>query len=179
MIEERLVVGLVVACRRIDNAWADTQLQTAAWRPVTIFPVPPDVAPWTPLGGGPQGAMYYAGAHEIALFSTDTASYRDNLGSGAPKLWVVMRPLGVEPPVEIVAVTADPAEGESHTEAGSNVVETIDMPPEVAAELALFVTEHHVERPMVKRKRDRRPPDGVRRIGGAREPSAGGGEGER
>ncbi len=177
MIEERIVIGLVVERRQIDSAWAETQIESHAWRPVAVFAVPPDVAPWTPLGSSPRGAMFYAGAQEIALYSTETGNYRDNLEHGTPKLWVVMRPDGVEPPVEIVAVTADPAEGEGHTEAGSNVVETIDMPPEVAAEVAAFVAEHHVERPMVKRKRDRQPPEGVRRIGGARHGAPGGGAG--
>ena len=53
------------------------------------------------------------GTAEVALYRTETGSYRDNLASGAPSLWVALRPTGVEPPYEIVAVTADPAEGVS------------------------------------------------------------------
>ena len=55
---------------------------------------------------------------EIALYRTETANYRDNLATGAPMLWVALRPTGVEPPYEIFAVTADPAEGEALTEVG-------------------------------------------------------------
>jgi hypothetical protein len=50
-------------------------------------------------------------------------------------------------------VTADPAEGEAFTDAGSNLVETVPMPPDVLAAVAGFVAEHHVERPFVKRRR--------------------------
>lgn len=172
MIEERLTIGLVVERSKIESAWADTQASAHTWRPVAVFAVPPDVAPWTPLGSTPKGARFYAGAHEIALYSTDTANYRDNLERGAPQLWVVMRsrgdaqPGGGDPPVEIVTVTADPAEGEGSTEAGSNIVETIDMPGEVAGAIAAFVAAHHVERPLIKRKRDRAGTDGPRGAGG-------------
>lgn len=154
MIEERLTVGLVVERRRIASQWADSQGTPFAWRPVMVFPTAPEVAPWTPLGAGPGGDRYYAGAFDIHLYSTETANYRDNLLSDAPKLWVVLRAGGTEPPIDVAALTADPAEGEAHTEAGTNTVETIDMPPEVAAEVALFVEANHVERPIMKRKRD-------------------------
>ena len=72
--------------------------------------------------------QFYAGAAEIALYRTETGNYRDNLASGAPQLWVVLRPTGVEPPYELFAVTADPAEGEAFTEAGNDLVETVPMP---------------------------------------------------
>ena len=46
----------------------------------------------------------------------------------APLLWVVLRPTGAEPPYDVLAVTADPAEGEASTEAGNDLVETVPMP---------------------------------------------------
>lgn len=159
MIETCLTIGLVVERRRIENAWAAAQGNPYAWRPVAVFVVPPDVAPWTTLRVTADSATYYAGAHGIHLFSTDTANYRDNLESDQPRLWVVLRPEGSEPPVEIAAVTADPAEGEGHTEAGTNTVETIAMPPEIAGEIAHFIAAHHVERPIIKRRRDRAEAD--------------------
>ncbi len=155
MIEERLNVGLVVERRTLSGQWGGQ-----AWRPATIFSVAPDVAAWTALGGSAHSLRYYAGEATIHLYSTDTANYRDNLASGAPKLWVVLRPLGPEPPVEVHLVTADPAEGEASTEAGNDVVETVEMPTEIAAQIAAFVEAHHVERPFLKRKRDRGKPGG-------------------
>ena len=46
MIEERLIVGLVLECRKLGGQWGGH-----AWAPVAILPAAPDVAPWTPLGG--------------------------------------------------------------------------------------------------------------------------------
>ena len=58
----------------------------------------------------------------------------------------------------VVTITADPAEGESFTEAGlelaERTVETVPMPPSLATLLADFVVEHHVERVFHKRRRD-------------------------
>ena len=154
MIEDILTVGLVVERRRLTGPWGGV-----AWTPVAILPAAPDVAPWTPLGGTMERRRYYAGAIDIHLYSTDTANYRDNLEAAEPKLWVVLRPEGPEPPVGVLLVTADPAEGEASTEAGANVVETIAMPPGVAGVVAQFIAEHHVERPVLKRRRDRAEPD--------------------
>ncbi|MBV8103023.1 MAG: DUF3305 domain-containing protein, partial [Hyphomicrobiales bacterium] len=90
-------------------------------------------------------------------------NYRDNLGSGAPMLWVALRPTGVEPPYEIFAVTADPAEGEAWTEVGSDLVDVVPMPEAVRAAIDAFVAEHHVERPFHKRERDRADPEALAR----------------
>ena len=154
MIEERLTIGLVIERRVLTGAWGGY-----AWTPVAILPAAPDVAPWTPLGGSGDCMRYYAGAAEICLFSTDTANYRDNLEAETPKLWIVLRPEGPNPPVDVMLVTADPAEGEASTEAGSNTVATITMPLEVAGVVAAFIAAHHVERPVIKRRRDRAEPD--------------------
>ncbi len=153
MIETTLIVGLVVERRLLRGAWGGY-----AWRPVVIFPTAPDVAAWTPLSVGPDVARYYAGEAALHLYSTDTANYRDNLTSGDPKLWVILRPEGPEPPVDVSLVTADPAEGEGSTEAGSNVVETVSMPEEIAAVVAQFIEAHHVERPYIKRQRNKAIP---------------------
>jgi hypothetical protein len=167
MIEEQMIVGLVLERRELDSQWGGV-----AWRPTAIFSSAPDVAPWTPLGGTQAAARFYAGAFPISLYSTDTANYRDNLSSGAPKLWVVLRADGREPPVHVALITADPAEGEGSTEAGNNVVETIEMPMEIAGAIAAFIQAHHVERPIIKRRRDGQAPDMRWRDGGG--PSRGG-----
>ena len=110
-------------------------------------------------------ATFYAGAAEIELYRTETANYRDNLGSGAPMLWVALRPTGVEPPYELFAVTADPAEGEAWTGVGTDLVDVVPMPEAVRAVVDAFVAEHHVERPVLKRKRDRADPEALARRG--------------
>jgi hypothetical protein len=149
----RIPVGVVVERRKASNPWVDV-----AWRPIGVRAGAPEAAPWTILESSDDRASFYAGLAEIALYRTETGHYRDNLNSGRPSLWVSLRPTGVEPPFEIVAVTADPAEGESFTQVGDDLVEAIPMPAAVQAIVEAFVAEHHVERPFVKRKRDRADP---------------------
>lgn len=154
MVEHEIIVGLVVECLAPSNPWGEH-----IWLPVQILESVPDTPAWAVLGRGPDRARYYAGAFAVKLYSTGTAYYRDNLASERPCLWVGMRPQGDQPPLEILAVTADPTEGEGMTETGTNVVEVIEMPLALVEEIAAFIEAHHVERPFEKRKRDKRPPD--------------------
>jgi hypothetical protein len=153
---ERIAVGVVVERRKAASRWIDF-----TWRPVTILAGQPDAAPWTVLSNTPEMTSFYAGTAEVALYRTETGSYRDNLASGSPSLWVALRPTGAEPPYDLVAVTADPAEGESFTQAGDDLVEALPMPASVRAIVEAFMTEHHVERPFVKRQRARADPEAL------------------
>jgi hypothetical protein len=152
----RIAVGVVVERRKAASQWIDF-----TWKPVSILVGTPDAAGWTLLSATEDGATFYAGAAEIALHRTETAHYISNLAASAPALWVALRPTGVEPPFAVVAVTADPAEGESFTQAGDDLVEAVPMPAAVRDIVAAFVAEHHVERPFVKRKRDRADPQAM------------------
>ncbi|WJR80311.1 DUF3305 domain-containing protein [Bradyrhizobium sp. NP1] len=145
----RISVGVVVERRKAKSAWADV-----LWRPVSVFAGTPAATPWTLLGAEGEVTLFYAGEAVIELHRTETTNYRNNLVSGTPCLWVNMRPTTSEPPYELLAVTADPAEGEAFTDAGSNLVEAVPMPPEIADIVQRFVAAHHVERPFVKRQRD-------------------------
>ncbi len=155
---EQISVGIVVERRKAASQWIDY-----TWRPVTALPGVPAAEPWTQLSAKGEVATFYAGAAEVALYRTDTAQYRDNLVSGSPALWVALRPTGVEPPFELVVVTADPAEGEALTQNGDHLVEMVPMPEQVRAVVEAFVAEHHVEQPFVKRKRDRADPEALAR----------------
>jgi hypothetical protein len=143
-----LPVGVVVERRKAVSRWADV-----VWRPSAVLPGRPDVVPWTRLTGDDDLATFYAGEAAVALFRSDAAQYRDNLASGAPLLWVVLRPSGAEPPFAVVTVTADPSEGEVFTEAGSDVVDSVPMPEAVRDTVAAFVATHHVEQSFYKRVR--------------------------
>ncbi len=145
----RIAVGVMVERRKARSAWADF-----LWRPVSVFTGSPSAAPWTPLGIEAETTLFYAGEATVELHRTETSSYCDNLASSAPALWIVLRPTGSEPPFELVAVTADPSEGEGFTDAGNNLVEQVPMPPDIAEMVGQFVAQHHIERPFVKRQRD-------------------------
>ncbi len=154
----RIAVGVVVERRKAASPWVDY-----VWQPAGVLAGVPETAPWTVLNSSDDRTSFYAGSAEIELYRTETAHYGDNLASAAPSLWVALRPTGVEPPYEVVAVTADPAEGESFTQAGDDIIEAVPMPQAVREIVAAFVAEHHVERPFVKRQRERADPEALAR----------------
>jgi hypothetical protein len=154
----RISVGVVVERRKAKSVWVDF-----LWRPVSVFVGSPSAAPWTPLGTGTETTLFYAGEAAIELHRTETTNYRDNLALGVPSLWVALQPSASEQPYEILAVTADPAEGEAFTDAGTNLVEAVPMPPEVVEAIVQFIAEHHVERPFIKRRRQPAEPVLARR----------------
>lgn len=154
----QIPVGVVVERRKATSPWIDF-----TWRPVTALPGAPVTAPWTQLSAEGDVATFYVGASDVALYRTHTAFYRDNLAAGSPALWVAMRPTGVEPPFDLIAVTADPTEGEAYSQNGDHLVEAVPMPEPVRALVEAFVAEHHVEQPFVKRKRDRADPEALAR----------------
>lgn len=156
----RIRVGVLVERRRAKGPWVDY-----VWRPVAVLAGEPSAAPWTVVSADDEQTTFFAGNADVALFRSEAANYRDNLASGAPALWVALRPTGVEPPYEIVTVTADPAEGEALTETGTDLVEPVPMPQPVRDAVAAFVAEHHVERIVYKRRRDRPDPEALARRG--------------
>jgi hypothetical protein len=102
-------------------------------------------------------------AMDQAFRRTETENYRGNLMSGAPLLWVVLRPSEAKMPYALLLVTADPAEGEAMTEAGNDLVDTVPMPEAIQQAVADFVAEHHVDRAFSKRQRDRADPEALGR----------------
>jgi hypothetical protein len=153
-------VGVVVERRKAQSRWIDF-----TWRPVAVLAGQPETTAWTVLSQDSDSTMFYAGPAEIALYRTESGNHRDNLASGAPMLWVALRPIDAEPPYQVFAVTADPAEGEALTESGTDLVDVVPMPSSVRAAIDAFVAEHHVERPFHKRKRDRADPEALARRG--------------
>jgi hypothetical protein len=160
MVRETMRIGVIVERRVLDNPWIDH-----AWSPVAALAGAPAAAPWTVLAETPRATRYYAGAFELEFFGSDTTMYRENLRSGRPSLWVSLRAADTSPGIVLQLVTADPSEGEALTEPGTDVIETVPMPVEVQQRLAAFVEAHHVERPFVKRKRDRADPEAMAQRG--------------
>jgi hypothetical protein len=160
----RIPVGVVVERRKAASPWLDF-----LWRPVSVLVGEPAAAAWTLLNSEGDVHTFYAGAATVELYRTETANYLGNLASGAPSLWVVLRTADAEPPYEVFAVTADPAEGEAFTEAGDDLVDTVPMPGAIVEALEAFIAEHHVERPFYKRRRDQADPEALARRPPARD----------
>jgi hypothetical protein len=156
----RIPVGVVVERSKATSPWLDS-----VWRSVAVLCGVPDAAPWTALGTAPPAATFYMGAAEIELYRSETDHYRSNLASGAPSVWVALRPTGTLPAYELFAVTADPSEGESFTQSGDDLVDAVPMPAAVRQIVETFVAEHHVEQPIYRRKRDGAGPEAPARNG--------------
>lgn len=146
----RIPVGVVVERRKAGSPW-----QNFLYRPVAILAGAPVAAPWTPIRSDGDVTTFYAGQAVIELHRTETANYRENLASGTPLVWVVLRPTSAEQAFDLFMVTADPAEGEALTGAGNDLVEPVSMPLPIIELVGNFIIEHHVEQPFFKRSRDR------------------------
>lgn len=159
-------VGVVLRRSKVDHAWVDH-----VWSPEAVLPDAPEVAPGTRLGLADDGAeLFYAGPAVLELWSADTGAYRDNLINGHPQVWVALRRQSETGEMELVQATVDPTEGETLLEAGCEVVANVPMHGDIAAWVADFVDEFHVERVFLKRKRDKSGPDPRKNPGARREP---------
>jgi hypothetical protein len=154
---KRMSVGIVVERRKASSQWIDY-----VWRPVSALGGIPQAEPWTILAQAGDVTTYYAGAATIEFFRSATANYRDNL-AGDQSLWVVLRQTETDPPYTVIAVTADPSEGEAFTETGVDLVELVPLPDNVREAMIDFVAEHHVEQTFFKRQRDRTDPEAMAR----------------
>lgn len=151
-------VGVIVERTKGTSRWTDF-----LWRPISVLTGEPDAAPWAKLSDDGERVTFYAGNATIELYRTETTYYRQNLESGTPGLWISLRATNTEPPYRVAVVTADPAEGESLTEAATDLVEQVPMPELIQQFVAAFVAEHHIERAFSKRRRDRANPESLAR----------------
>lgn len=149
MASKAFRVGVVVERRPAATQWADY-----SWRVSEVLNDPPEIPAGTVLRDEAGVLSLFAGQAELEFHSVETGNYRDNLASGRPILWVILQAGATPASLDLVAVHADPAEGEAMTEAGDLIVEAAPMPASLAAELATFVAQHHVEQVFVKRIRD-------------------------
>lgn len=150
-----LALGVVVKRCALRNRW-----QATAWQAVAVIPGASAEPGWRALV--PDRALYLAATLPLSLHRSDTPSYRVNLGSDPPSVYVVLRRAAYEDApgdVQPFLVTAAPDEAEAYL-TGDDQVDSVPMPESVVAWVQCFIDAHHVESPFVKRQRDRagRPP---------------------
>ena len=100
--------------RRRARARPRASGSTIIWRPIAVLAGQPDTAPWTRLADDGERTTFYAGPAAIELHRTETANYRDNLATGAPALWVVLRETGAEPPYALLPGDRRSGRGRGH-----------------------------------------------------------------
>lgn len=152
---ETMPIGVIIERREIDNPWEDY-----AYRPVAVVPgmaEMEDGAEWRVLQEGENWTHFHAATLTLELFAGETMGYKTNLSNFQPHVYVVLSPGEEEGDAEIVPtlVTACPFEAESYLEDSEMIVEGVPMPEEIAAWIAAFADEHHVEEAFKKRKRNK------------------------
>jgi hypothetical protein len=149
-------VGVVLERRKTASRWVDHM-----WEAHAVLPEPPEAEPGAVVGRNGEDVIVYGGPAALEVYPAETQHYLENLASGAPAIWVVLRPQAGDSTPEIVLATCDPSEGEGYSETGWDTVNRVPMPEPIQAALAAFVAEHHVDEPFVKRKRDRQDPEAL------------------
>jgi len=149
MVKDEISVGVVIERREDASQWIDH-----TWHAVTVLPGAPDIDGWVELARGEGWVRYHAATLPIEIFAGETEGYKYNLSLDPPMVYVVLDP---EPdgdlPIEPTLVTVCPYESQDYNDGTEVLVETVAMPPAVAAWVAAFVEAHHVDRPFKKRKR--------------------------
>jgi hypothetical protein len=149
-------IGVILERRKAKSPWLDV-----IWEAQAILPEPAAAETGSPLGANGDGELIYGGAAVLEAHTIETGFYRDNMTSGAPRIWVVLRPQADGSQPAVVKVTCDPTEGEGYTETGWDIVNMVPMPEPIQLALADFIAAHHVEQPFIKRKRDRQDPEAL------------------
>lgn len=155
---EKLTVGVIVERRKAKSAWADY-----VWQPIEALTILPPLAPWTVMRDGDGVTRYFAGPFTMELHPKETISYRANLISEKPSIYVVLRADSTAPQGwRLELVTPSPADAEAYMEGGADIVDKVPMPGEVGAWLSAYVDTFHVEEEFRKRRRGRDKPSGRR-----------------
>ncbi len=163
---DAMPVGVVVERRRLNNPWQDE-----SWLPIAVLPGA-SAAGWRVLHEDGERLQAYAGTLPVELFRKETASYKHNLETGTPKVYVVLR-RSDDPiwPWRPLLATVAPDEAQASLEGGDDIVEGVAMPEAMIEWVAAFIAAHHVDEPTYKRQRqhhEEKRPVPARRAGSGR-----------
>lgn len=162
-----LPVAVILERRKIDHPW-----QSHRWQAVEILAGQPAATPWTQIAAGEGWERYHAGTVELAIYHRETESYKYNLESTNPSVYVVLRPSNDERGIMLHTAIVGAGEAHAYAETNEDMVEAVPMPDAVRAWVSAFVEAHHVEQVRYKRQRDRADPEalaGGRKPGGRHE----------
>jgi hypothetical protein len=152
-------VAVLMERRKATSPWIDF-----TWRAIEVLEEVPPVAPWTVLRETEDGrTLFFAGSAEVALHPTDTTNYKHNLEAAQPLAWVILRHGDTPAGLALHGVTLDPGEAHLHADSGTDLLESLPMPPGLRAIASEFVARHHKEHVFHKRKRDKADPEALGR----------------
>lgn len=147
---ERREVGVIAEWQAVESAWCDHR-----WRVTELLSGAAAVSPWTVLSATPSVRRYFAGNAELLLYPLETDTLKHNIQGPHPAVYVFLRSTDAAPGMSLLGATVCAGEAQAHVDTGSDLVEAVPMPPAIAAWVAEFVNQHHVDRPSYRRRRDR------------------------
>lgn len=151
---ETLEVGVIVERRKAKTMWADF-----VWQPVEVVVPPPPLEPWSVMREEGGTTRFFAGRFTMELHPRETVSYKMNLDSGEPSIYIVLREdAGAPRGVRLELASPSPAEAEAYMEGGMATVDKVPMDEDITAWLAAYMDAFHVEEQFRKRKRGRDKP---------------------
>ena len=148
-----LQIGVIVAREALDNPWQDHR-----WRVVDVILDAPPVVDWREMGRVGDTMLYHAATLPLELHRKETPAYRQNLESGEPAVWIVLRQdpsSSGHRPIEVHAVSASPHDVQAYGESELEAIQCVPMPAPLLALVEHFLSLHHVDEPFVKRQRAR------------------------
>lgn len=175
MIGERMMVGVVLERRRLDDPWRDH-----VWHALEVVPGMAELPEWRKLAEDANGVRWLAAVLPIEMFPKETDGYRMNVTGESPSVFVVLRPDaegGAGREMKVFHATVCPFEAGNYGQNGAETVDALPMPIEIRAWVEAFVARHHVEQPFRKRQRDRLDPDKIGFGRGVPNKDGGGGRG--
>ncbi len=153
-------VTVLVDRLAIDSPWA-----THRWQPALVLPGSAEAAPWTVLSEENGHTRFMAGVDSLALYPRETETYKYNIESEKPAVYVILRRVDHEPGVTLLKATVCPGEAHALNDSGDDIVEPVPMPREIFDWVSDYVAANHTEQELFKRKRDRADPEALGRRG--------------
>ena len=113
-------------------------------------------AEWRELRREGETAEFHAATVPLELHGADTEAYSHGLNAEVPSVYVVMREVDGDWPLEVVLATVSPYEAQDYCDSGEEIVEKVPMTRGLEAWVREFVETFHEEEVFVKRKRDKK-----------------------
>lgn len=159
MIGEKMMVGVVLERRRMEDPWRDH-----VWHALEVVPGMSELSEWRKLSEDADATRWLAAVLPIEMFPKETDGYLLNVTGESARVFIVLRPDDAGGPgreMKAFHATVCPFEAGSYGQSGVETVDALPMPPDIRAWVEDFVARHHVEQPFKKRQRDRFDPDKV------------------
>ncbi|MFD0979166.1 DUF3305 domain-containing protein [Tropicimonas aquimaris] len=126
-----------------------------SWKATAVLPGAA-AADWRELRRDVERVEFHAATVPLELHGAETEAYLHGLTAEVPCIYVILRSITGEWPLEVVLATASPYEAQDYADSGEEIVEKVPMTAGLEAWVWEFVDAFHKEEVFVKRRRDKK-----------------------